>query len=106
MTATAPTAAGAHVLARAWVLVRRLPTLVLLGLLRSYQVVISPMTGPTCRFYPSCSEYAVRAVRRHGPLRGARLAAWRVLRCNPWNFGGVDDVPPVKPKHHHPHVHS
>lgn len=72
-----------------------LPAQALIGTLRAYQLVVSPMTGPTCRFYPSCSSYAITAVRRHGALKGFRLAAWRVLRCNPWNYGGVDDVPPV-----------
>ncbi|MGP7959312.1 membrane protein insertion efficiency factor YidD [Sanguibacter sp. A247] len=78
---------------RAWRVVRRLPGRGVLLLLRAYQLVISPMTPPSCRFYPSCSEYAVRAVRIHGVLKGGRLAIWRVLRCNPWNYGGVDDVP-------------
>jgi putative membrane protein insertion efficiency factor len=64
-------------------------------LLRGYRAVISPLYGPTCRFYPSCSEYALIAVDRHGVLRGGRLAVWRLLRCNPWNPGGVDLVPPV-----------
>ena len=70
-----------------------LPRWILLGALRAYQLVISPMTGPTCRFYPSCSQYAVIAVREHGAVRGTGYAIWRVLRCNPWNLGGIDDVP-------------
>lgn len=78
---------------RAWRAVRRLPGRGVLLLLRGYQLVISPLTPPSCRFYPSCSEYAVRAVKIHGVLKGVRLAVWRVLRCNPWNYGGVDDVP-------------
>ncbi len=82
---------------RAARLVVRAPALLLLALLRVYQVVISPMTPQTCRFYPSCSQYAVVAIRRHGALRGTWLAARRVLRCHPWNPGGVDDVPPVRP---------
>ncbi len=80
--------------------VRRLPAVVLIGLLRGYQRVISPMTGPTCKYYPSCSSYAVTAIRRHGALRGTGLALWRLLRCNPWSLGGVDDVPPAR--HTHP----
>lgn len=71
----------------------RLPGRLLLLLLRGYQLFISPLTPPSCRFYPSCSEYAVRAVRIHGVFKGGALAVWRVLRCNPWNYGGVDDVP-------------
>ncbi|QTE31669.1 membrane protein insertion efficiency factor YidD [Pengzhenrongella sicca] len=81
----------------------RVPQLTVLLLLRVYQRVVSPLSGPSCRFYPSCSSYAVLAVQRHGVLRGGRLAVWRVLRCNPWNPGGVDDVPPgrdsVHPRH-------
>lgn len=73
----------------------RLPRQLVVLLLRGYRAVISPLYGPTCRFYPSCSEYALIAVERHGVLRGGRLAAWRLLRCNPWNPGGVDPVPPV-----------
>ncbi len=72
--------------------------------LRGYQRYISPMTPPTCRYYPSCSQYAVIAVQRHGLLRGAALATWRLLRCNPWSAGGVDDVPERAPRGHH-HVH-
>ncbi len=71
----------------------RLPGRLLLLLLRGYQLFISPLTPPSCRFYPSCSEYAVRAMRIHGVFKGGALAVWRVLRCNPWNYGGVDDVP-------------
>ncbi len=77
----------------------RLPAVILIGLLRGYQAVISPMYGPTCKYYPSCSAYALTAVRRHGALKGTGLALWRLLRCNPWSLGGVDDVPPVR----HPH---
>ncbi|SDR94097.1 hypothetical protein SAMN04489860_0435 [Paraoerskovia marina] len=68
----------------------------LVGIVRAYQSVISPMTGPTCKYYPSCSQYALIAVQRHGALRGSGLAAWRVLRCNPWSDGGVDDVPATR----------
>lgn len=83
-----------------------LPATALVGLLRLYQIVLSPMTGPTCRFYPSCSSYAITAVRRHGVLRGGGLAIWRVLRCNPWNYGGVDDVPPVSGSRRERHQHA
>lgn len=69
------------------------PALALIGLLKAYQVVVSPMRGPTCRYYPSCSAYSLAAIRRHGALRGTALAVWRVLRCNPWSKGGVDHVP-------------
>ncbi|WP_323095517.1 membrane protein insertion efficiency factor YidD [Intrasporangium sp. YIM S08009] len=60
---------------------------------RIYQRFISPLTPPSCRFYPSCSSYAVTALMRFGPLRGGWLAARRIGRCHPWNPGGVDDVP-------------
>jgi putative membrane protein insertion efficiency factor len=60
--------------------------------LRAYQRLISPMLGPRCRYYPSCSEYAVQAVERFGILRGLVLAGWRLLRCNPWSRGGLDPV--------------
>jgi uncharacterized protein len=61
-------------------------------LLRVYQRVISPLFGPRCRYYPSCSEYAVQAVERFGILRGLVLAGWRLLRCNPLSRGGFDPV--------------
>jgi uncharacterized protein len=71
----------------------RLPALALIGFVRGWQLVVSPWYGQTCRFYPSCSSYGIEALRRHGALRGLGLTAWRLLRCNPWNPGGVDPVP-------------
>lgn len=65
----------------------------LLAGVRWYQRYISPLSGPRCRYYPSCSSYAVTAIEKHGALRGTRLAVWRLLRCNPWTDGGIDDVP-------------
>ena len=65
----------------------------LIGLIRLYQNVISPMRPPTCRYYPSCSAYAVGAVQQHGLLKGSALTAARLARCHPWARGGVDDVP-------------
>ncbi len=59
----------------------------------AYQRSLSPLLGPTCRFYPSCSQYAKEAVLKHGPLRGVSLGIRRVVRCHPWNPGGVDLVP-------------
>jgi uncharacterized protein len=64
--------------------------------IRFYQLVVSPLLGPRCRFYPSCSAYAVEALTTHGALRGSYLAAWRLLRCHPWNPGGLDPVPPKR----------
>ena len=62
-------------------------------LIKAYQLVLSPMRPPTCRFYPSCSSYAVTAMERFGLVGGSWLAARRLLRCHPWNPGGVDHVP-------------
>jgi putative membrane protein insertion efficiency factor len=59
---------------------------------RLYQRVISPGLPARCKYYPSCSAYAVEAVRSYGVLRGVVLAGWRLLRCNPWSHGGVDFV--------------
>lgn len=61
--------------------------------IRAYQRLMSPFIAPRCRFYPSCSEYAAQAILKHGPLRGLYLAVRRLLRCHPWNAGGVDHVP-------------
>lgn len=55
-----------------------------------YRLVIGPMLPKVCRFHPSCSEYFVQAVHKHGPLKGAAKGVWRVCRCNPWNVGGYD----------------
>jgi len=68
-------------------------------LIRGYQQVWSPMRPQTCRFYPSCSAYALTALERFGLLRGSWLAARRLLRCHPWNPGGVDHVPDLVVEH-------
>jgi putative membrane protein insertion efficiency factor len=60
--------------------------------IRAYQLLLSPMGGERCKYYPSCSEYAAQAIGRYGILRGLVLAGWRLLRCNPWSGGGVDPV--------------
>ncbi len=73
--------------------ISRALALPLIALVKAYQLLISPMTGPSCRFYPSCSAYAVTAIERHGPFRGTWLTVRRLLRCHPWNPGGVDHVP-------------
>ena len=65
----------------------------LLLLLRGYQLAISPLLGQSCRFYPSCSNYAMEAIREHGALKGAMLAAVRLGKCHPWHPGGNDPVP-------------
>ncbi|MBD5635454.1 MAG: membrane protein insertion efficiency factor YidD [Candidatus Eremiobacteraeota bacterium] len=63
------------------------------GAISLYQLLVSPFLGPRCRFYPSCSQYAKDAVLKHGVARGVSLAVRRIVRCNPWNPGGVDFVP-------------
>ena len=61
-------------------------------LVRGYQILISPLKGPTCRFTPSCSEYMLQAIESHGVLRGISKGIWRILRCNPFGAGGFDPV--------------
>jgi uncharacterized protein len=65
---------------------------VLIAPIRFYQRFISPVMPARCKYHPSCSQYAVDAIRHYGILRGVVLAAWRLLRCNPWSHGGVDFV--------------
>lgn len=65
----------------------------LLFLLRMYQLGISPLLGPKCRFYPSCSQYASEAIVEHGAVKGGLMAARRVCKCHPWHEGGFDPVP-------------
>lgn len=65
----------------------------LVWLVRAYQLVLSPLTPPSCRYYPSCSAYAVTALTRWGAVRGTWLTIRRLGRCNPWSAGGVDHVP-------------
>jgi putative membrane protein insertion efficiency factor len=71
----------------------RLLSLVLLVPIRFYQLVISPLTPPSCRFTPTCSEYARQAILKHGPFKGLYLAIRRLLRCHPWGGSGYDPVP-------------
>lgn len=61
--------------------------------IRGYQRYISPFFPQQCRYYPTCSAYAVEAITLHGAIRGSGLGAWRLLRCNPWSKGGIDRVP-------------
>lgn len=70
-------------------------------MIKGYQNLISPLLPPMCRFHPSCSQYAVEALRVHGSLRGSYLASKRILRCNPFFEGGLDPVPQVVGQHLH-----
>jgi putative membrane protein insertion efficiency factor len=72
--------------------VKRLPAAILIAPIRAYQRWISPAFAPRCRYYPSCSDYAVEAIRELGPVRGIILAGWRLLRCNPFSHGGFDEI--------------
>ena len=69
---------------------------ILIGLIAAYRLLLSPLLGPSCRFYPTCSAYAAEAIEKHGALRGTWLALKRISKCHPWHAGGVDPVPPVK----------
>lgn len=66
---------------------------ILISLVKLYKKFISPLSAPKCKFYPSCSSYAIDALQKFGAIRGSALAAWRILRCNPWSLGGIDYVP-------------
>jgi hypothetical protein len=70
--------------------------LIPIGIIKIYQKVISPMLGPHCRFYPSCSQYAVEAIQEHGLVHGSSLSVKRILKCHPFNEGGIDNVPKKK----------
>jgi uncharacterized protein len=72
--------------------VKRLLSALLIAPIRLYQRFISPALGPRCRYYPTCSDYAVEAIRELGPVRGPILASWRLLRCNPFSHGGFDEL--------------
>lgn len=70
-----------------------LPRNICVAILVAYRAVISPLYGDVCRYYPSCSSYALQAIQQHGVVRGIWLGARRILRCHPWAAGGVDDIP-------------
>ena len=73
--------------------IKRVVALPLIGLVRFYQLCISPLKPPSCRFTPTCSQYAIEALRKHGPIRGLYLTVRRLLRCHPWGGSGYDPVP-------------
>ena len=72
---------------------RHLLSAALIAPIQFYRRVISPMTPPSCRFTPTCSQYAIEAIRKHGPFKGMYLAVRRILRCHPWGGSGYDPVP-------------
>lgn len=74
-------------------LLKKILSSVLIALVRFYQLAISPHTPPSCRFTPTCSQYALEAIRKYGPFKGSRLAIRRILRCHPWGGSGYDPVP-------------
>ncbi|MDD9893219.1 MAG: membrane protein insertion efficiency factor YidD [Gammaproteobacteria bacterium] len=76
-----------------WAQLLHLPRHLLIGLVKLYQLTLSPLLGPSCRFTPSCSHYAIEALQTHGVFRGSWLAAKRISRCHPLNPGGYDPVP-------------
>ncbi|WP_413783541.1 membrane protein insertion efficiency factor YidD [Peribacillus muralis] len=69
-----------------------------MGVIRFYQIAISPLKPPTCRFYPTCSHYGLEAINRFGPIKGSWLALVRILKCHPFHRGGIDLVPEKKKK--------
>jgi putative membrane protein insertion efficiency factor len=80
-------------MSRSLLWLRLLPRNVCVAILVAYRAVVSPLYGDVCRYYPSCSSYALQAIQQHGVVRGIWLGARRILRCHPWAAGGVDDIP-------------
>ena len=68
-------------------------SLLLIIPIKIYQIIISPLLGPSCRFTPTCSQYAVEAIQKHGPIKGSWLSFKRILKCHPWGGSGYDPVP-------------
>lgn len=77
-----------------WRALLLLPRNVCIGILTIYRSLISPLYGDVCRYYPSCSRYALESIQQHGVIRGVWLGSRRLARCHPWAVGGIDDVPP------------
>jgi len=73
---------------------------ILIGLIRGYQLIISPLMGANCRFHPTCSQYMIEAITRFGTIRGFWLGLRRLSRCHPWHEGGLDPIPQLKTKKH------
>ena len=76
--------------AQAWRAMVRLPSRLLIVMVRVYQFLLSPIVGRQCRFHPTCSTYFIQAVEKHGAIRGSLKGFWRICRCNPWTPGGYD----------------
>lgn len=74
-------------------IIKKVFSILFLYLIRFYQVAISPLKPPSCRFTPTCSQYAIEAIKKHGPFKGLYLAIRRILRCHPWGGSGYDPVP-------------
>ncbi|MGH1486650.1 MAG: membrane protein insertion efficiency factor YidD [Cellvibrionaceae bacterium] len=74
-------------------LITRFPAILAIKFIRAYQLIASPWVGNQCRFYPSCSHYAIDAYKQQGFIKGSWLTLKRVLKCNPWHSGGIDHVP-------------
>ena len=83
---------------RSWSIFKQACALPLIGLVKFYQLCISPFTPPSCRFTPTCSAYAIEAIQKRGAFVGTLLSIWRILRCNPLCKGGYDPVPEKKGK--------
>ncbi|WP_404312272.1 membrane protein insertion efficiency factor YidD [Agrococcus terreus] len=77
-----------------------LPRNICVAILVAYRAVISPLYGDVCRYYPSCSSYALQAIQQHGVIRGIWMGSRRILRCHPWAPGGVDDIPEPRRRLH------
>ncbi|WP_375386465.1 membrane protein insertion efficiency factor YidD [uncultured Microbacterium sp.] len=93
---TSATGEGHFAASSLWLSLPLLPRNAALSLLHGYRATISHTYGDVCKYYPSCSAYAVGAVQQHGALKGSVMAAARIARCHPWAAGGIDDVPPHK----------
>lgn len=75
--------------------VLRVPSILLVALIRLYQRYVSPMTPPSCKFHPTCSAYAVQSLQTHGAVKGTMLTVARLARCHPWQLGGINPPPPA-----------
>jgi len=79
-------------------IIKKIPQIICIKIIRFYQLAISPMLGPSCRFYPTCSQYAIEAFKTYGFIKGLMLTIIRLSKCHPYHPGGIDPVPPVTRK--------